>query len=115
MVSPLGASSAISTRKASFFSSAIGAKARRSDSTRLPTRSASGWTSTRPASIFDRSSTSSMSASRSCPAWWMVSAKRTCSAVRLESLLSASSRARMSALLSGVRSSCDMLARNSLL
>ena len=54
-----------------------------------------------------------MSASRSLPAAWMVLAYSTCLLVRLASALSASSLARMSRLLSGVRSSCDMFARNS--
>src|ERR671927_264569 len=43
----------------------------------------------------------------------MVSANLTCLPFRLPSPFSASSLARMSRLLSGVRSSCDMLARNS--
>ena len=43
----------------------------------------------------------------------MVRANSTCFGVRLPPTLSASSRARISRLLSGVRSSCDMLARNS--
>jgi len=43
----------------------------------------------------------------------MLRANFTCSSVRLPDALSASSFARISELLSGVRSSCDMLARNS--
>ena len=45
----------------------------------------------------------------------MVSANLICLGLRFPSVLSASTRARISRLLSGVRSSCDMLARNSLL
>ena len=71
--------------------------------------------STLPASIFDRSRMSLISASRSLPAREIVCANFTCSAVRLPSLLSASSFARISDELSGVRSSWLMLARNSLL
>src|SRR6476469_7774714 len=43
----------------------------------------------------------------------MIFAYSICFSVRFFGLLSASSFARMSTLLSGVRSSCDMLARNS--
>ena len=43
----------------------------------------------------------------------MVSANCTCFVVRFSSPFSASCRERISMLLSGVRSSCDMLARNS--
>ena len=43
----------------------------------------------------------------------MVLAYSTCLLVRLASLFSESSLARMSKLFSGVRSSCDMLAKNS--
>ncbi|OEZ59966.1 hypothetical protein DUGA6_36060 [Duganella sp. HH105] len=42
----------------------------------------------------------------------MVLAKRTCSSCRLPAAFSASSLARISELLSGVRSSCDIFARN---
>ena len=51
--------------------------------------------------------------SRSVPAPWMVRANSTCLPVRLPSGLSASCWPRIRMLLSGVRSSCDMLARNS--
>ena len=51
-------------------------------------------------------------AGRCRPSRWSA-ANLTCSGVRLPSRLSASSLARISELLSGVRSSCDMLARNS--
>ena len=53
------------------------------------------------------------SARRSRPAEWMVLAYSTCCGVRFFSSLSASSCARIIMLFSGVRSSCDMLARNS--
>ncbi len=46
------------------------------------------------------------------PESWIVCANCTCFGVRLPPLLSARSFARISRLLSGVRSSCDMLARN---
>ncbi len=51
--------------------------------------------------------------SRSEPAPWIVSANSTCFGERLPSALSASNLARISSELSGVRSSCDMFARNS--
>ncbi|MNC88058.1 hypothetical protein D3C83_38400 [compost metagenome] len=66
-----------------------------------------------PDSIFARSRMSLISASRSAPEEWMVLANSICFGVRLPPTLSARSRARISRLLSGVRSSCDMLARNS--
>ena len=50
--------------------------------------------------------------SRSEPEAWMLRANSTCFAVRLPSGLSASISVRISRLFSGVRSSCDMLARN---
>ena len=59
-------------------------------------RPAPAATSTLPASIFDRSRMSLISASRSLPADEMVCANLTCSAVRLPSWLSASSLARIS-------------------
>ena len=51
--------------------------------------------------------------SRSEPELWMVWAKPTCLVVRLPSAFSVRIWDRISRLLSGVRSSCDMLARNS--
>ena len=51
--------------------------------------------------------------SRAEPAEWMLCANSTCLAVRVFSGLSKRSLDRMSKLLRGVRSSCDMLARNS--
>ena len=66
-----------------------------------------------PDSIFERSRIWLMSESRSCPLEWMVAAYCTSSALSEPRGFSASKRARMSTLFSGVRSSCDMLARNS--
>ena len=66
-----------------------------------------------PASTLDRSRMSLISDSRSLPAEWIVSANSTCWSVRLPSSFSASSRERISSEFSGVRSSCDMFARNS--
>jgi len=54
-----------------------------------------------------------MRPSRSVPASWMVVAYLTCFSVRLPGVFSASIFDRISRLLSGVRSSCDILARNS--
>ena len=65
-----------------------------------------------PDSILARSRISLMSASRSVPAWLTVCAYCTCFSVKLPSWLSASWRERISKLFNGVRSSCDMLARN---
>ena len=68
-----------------------------------------------PASIFDRSRMSLISVSRSCPDEWIVLANSVCLSLRFPSGLSDSSLARISSEFSGVRSSCDMLAMNSLL
>ena len=54
-----------------------------------------------------------ISPSSSAPALWIVFANSICLSVRLPSGLSPSSFARISSELSGVRSSCDMFARNS--
>ena len=54
-----------------------------------------------------------MSVSRSLPEEWIVLANSTCRAVRLPSGFLQSWSDRISRLLSGVRSSCDMFARNS--
>ena len=70
-------------------------------------------TETVPDSILLRSRMSLMRISRSVPELWMVRANSTCLPVRFPSGFSASWLARMSRLLSGVRSSWDMLARNS--
>ena len=73
----------------------------------------SASTVTVPDSILDRSRMSLMSVSRSVPAEWMFLANSTCLVVRLPPALSASCWPRMRIELSGVRSSCDMFARNS--
>jgi hypothetical protein len=91
----------------------MGSKVCASRLTSSLTSTALRTTSILRASIFDRSRMSLMSESRSLPAEEMPRAYFTCSGVRLPSRLSASSLARISELLSGVRSSCDMLARNS--
>ena len=82
-------------------------------SSRLVKKISSASTVTVPDSIFDRSRMSLIRFSRSVPAPWMVRANSTCLAVRLPSGLSVSCWPRIRMLLSGVRSSCDMLARNS--
>jgi hypothetical protein len=56
-----------------------------------------------------------ISASRSLPAVWIVCANSTCLSSRLRFSFWASRFDRISSELSGVRSSCDMLATNSLL
>ena len=82
-------------------------------SSRLDVRISSASTVTVPDSIFDRSRMSLIRLSRSVPAPWMVRANSTCLADRLPSGFSVSCWPRIRMLLSGVRSSCDMLARNS--
>ena len=72
-----------------------------------------GSTVTVPDSIFDRSRMSLIRFSRSVPALWMVRANSTCLGVRFCSGLSLSCWPRIRMLFSGVRSSCDMFARNS--
>ena len=54
-----------------------------------------------------------MSASRSEPALWIVAAESTCLLVRLPVSFELSTFERIRSELSGVRSSCDMFARNS--
>ena len=68
-----------------------------------------------PDSILDRSRMSLIRESRSEPEVWIVWANSTCLVVRFPSAFSVSISERISRLLSGVRSSCDMLARNSVL
>ena len=80
---------------------------------RSETRSSPTSTTTVPDSILDRSRMSLMSMSRSLPDEWIVLANSVCLGDRLPSGFSDSWSERMSRLLSGVRSSCDMLARNS--
>ena len=73
----------------------------------------SASTVTVPDSILDRSRMSLIRFNRSVPAPWIVRANSTCLASRLPSGFSASCCPRIRMLLSGVRSSCDILARNS--
>ena len=82
-------------------------------SSRLVNRSSSASTVTVPDSIFDRSRISLIRFNRSVPAPWMVRANSVCFDERFPSGLSASCCPRIRMLLSGVRSSCDMFARNS--
>ena len=82
-------------------------------SSRLEKKISSASTVTVPDSIFDRSRISLIRLSRSVPAPWMVLANSTCFGVKLPSGLSVSCWPRIRIELSGVRSSCDMLARNS--
>src|SRR5204862_2352229 len=70
-------------------------------------------TDTVPDSIFDRSRMSVIRFNRSVPAPWIVRANSTWRGVRLPSGLSPSCCPRIRMLFNGVRSSCDMLARNS--
>src|SRR5262249_25606093 len=82
-------------------------------STRFARKTSSASTVTVPDSILDRSRMSLMRFRRSVPAPWMVRANSTCLPERLPSGFSDSCWPRIKMLLSGVRSSCDMLARNS--
>ena len=82
-------------------------------SCRLGSKISSASTDTVPDSIFDRSRMSLIRLSRSVPAPWMVRANSTWRGVRLPSGLSPSCWPRIRIEFSGVRSSCDMLARNS--
>ena len=82
-------------------------------SCRLVQKISSASTDTVPDSIFDRSRMSLIRFSRSVPAPWIVRANSTCCGVRLPSGLSPSCWPRIRIEFSGVRSSCDMLARNS--
>ena len=77
------------------------------------TATSSKNTSTLPASILDKSSISLISSSKSEPDLWMMAEYSICLSVRFLVLLSFSSAASISTLLSGVRSSCDIFARNS--
>ena len=85
----------------------------RPSSSRVAKQISSASTVTVPDSIFDRSRMSLIRFSRSVPAPWIVRANSTCFGVRLPSGFSPSCWPRIRMLLSGVRSSCDMLARNS--
>ena len=95
------------------FCSATGPKVRSTKSRTSVSVTSPTLTSIFPASTFDRSRMSLMSLSRSVPDEWIVWANSTCFALRFASLFSPSSFARISSELSGVRSSCDMFARNS--
>lgn len=111
--SSCGTSESTSTLNDRPLSWASGANAASSRSTIFGSDTWIGWMSIRPASTFDRSSMSLISWSSAEPALWMVLANSTCCEVRLPSAFSVSSLASTSRLLSGVRSSWDMLARNS--
>ncbi len=111
MLRPSAGSS--STSNDSCLLSASWRNGRPTASSRLEKKISSASTVTVPDSIFDRSRMSLIRLSRSVPAPWMVRANSTCLPVRLPSGLSASCWPRIRMLLSGVRSSCDMLARNS--
>ena len=112
VTSSVGAEGSIETSKSSPFSAVSGPNVVCRSSTSAFSANRSAWMSIRPASTFDRSRMSLMSCSRSEPAEWMTFAYSTCLAVRLRPGFCASSRARISRLFSGVRSSCDMFARN---
>ena len=108
-----GASAATSTSRRKPLPAASGSNMERRPSASGASGVVSGRTSSLPASTFAMSRMSLIRASRSLPAAWMDCANFTCSGLRLPCALSASSFARISELFSGVRSSCDMLARNS--
>ena len=93
--------------------SAIGRRLASSSTSMSWTLSGSSLSCIRPASTLARSSTSLISCSRSLPARWTISAWRDCFSVRLPALFWRNWSLRMRMLLSGVRSSWDMLARNS--
>ncbi len=101
------------TMKSMCLDSAKCLKPRSTERCRSSSRSSLTSTATVPDSIFERSRMSLMSISRSLPEEWMVLENSTCLALRLPSVFLQSWSERISRLLSGVRSSCDMLARNS--
>ena len=74
-----------------------------------------GSSSIRPASTFDRSRMSLMSASRCRPDSWMSLTYSACLSLMSPNIRSPSTSENPMMAFSGVRSSCDMLARNSLL
>ncbi len=82
-------------------------------SCKLLKKTSSASTETVPDSILERSRMSLIRLSRSVPAPWIVRANSTCLGLKLPSGLSPSCWPRIRMLFSGVRSSCDMLARNS--
>ena len=108
-----GVPGAIRTSKVSFFCRASGSKLVLSASTRVASETCSGTSSSLPASTLEMSRMSLIRSSKSLPAEWIDWANRTCSSLRLPFGFSDSSLARISELFSGVRNSCDMLARNS--
>ena len=98
--------------KASPFSSATARKVRSRASRTSAKATSAASTDVVPDSILERSRMSLISVSRSTPLEWIVSANCTCLGIRFPSGFSASCCARISRLFRGVRSSCDMLARN---
>ncbi len=108
-----GRSGSTSIEKLSSLSSATWLKVRSIRSRRSEKNISPMSSVTVPDSILDRSRMSLISDSRSDPPAWMVRAKLICLSVRLPSTFSASRCDSISRLFSGVRSSCDMLARNS--
>ncbi len=109
----LGRAGSVSMWKSRWRDSATCLNVRATSSVRSAKVRSPTSTVTVPDSIFDRSRMSLISTRRSWPELWMVRANSIWRGVRLPSGLSPSWLARMSRLLSGVRSSCDMLARNS--
>ena len=76
-------------------------------------RSRASSSSIRPASIFDRSRMSLMSESRWRPEEWMSCRYSSCLSFSSPNMRSSSTSEKPMMAFSGVRSSCDMLARNS--
>ena len=108
-----GRSSAKCTLNGRFLASATCRKLRSMVSRRPAKEISSTSTVTVPDSIFERSRMSLMRLSRSEPEELMLRENSTCLVERLPAAFSASCWLRMRMELSGVRSSCDMLARNS--
>ncbi len=113
VVNARGSAESMSTWNARFFESATCRNVRSMLSLSEANVISSASTVTVPDSIFDKSRMSLMSVSRSVPAEWMFLAKSTCFGDRLPKPLSLSCWPRIRIELSGVRSSCDMFARNS--
>jgi hypothetical protein len=109
----VGSCTPVWIRKSTFLASATWRKVRSTYSCRSDRRSSLTSTATVPDSILDRSRMSLISISRSLPDEWIVLANSTCLVVRLPSGFLDSWSDRISSEFSGVRSSCDMLARNS--
>ena len=108
-----GRPASMSSVKPRPFSSATCANVRRNRCARSASARSSITSSILPASTLDRSRMSLIRCSRLLPASWMIRADSICSSSRLPVPFSARLRDRISRLFSGVRSSCDMLARNS--